>query len=53
MAGEEKIPERFGRALQKMTKLFYTDNGLLSSPHTDKLQEAVYILVGIFDRLGL
>ena len=25
----------------------------LSSPHTDKLQEAVYILVGIFDRLGL
>ena len=51
--GEEVELEGFGRFFQRLVALLYVDYGLLDSPCTPFLQEALGILTGLFDRFGL
>ena len=51
--GEEAGPDGFGRAVQGLATLFYANNGLLISPRKSRLQAALYVLTGLFDRVSL
>ena len=53
VAGEYAGLEGFGRAVQNMDTLFYEEDRLLASPQPARLKEALYILTGLFNRLGL
>ena len=53
VAGEDVVPEVLGRALQKLASLFYMDYGLLALPWPSRIQEALDVLTGLFDRVGL
>ena len=44
--GVHEVVAESGRAI-------YTDNGLLSLPRAARLQEALYVLKGLFDRVEL
>ena len=50
---EEARPEIFWRAVQWRAKLFYADNGTHAYPRQSHLQEALDIITGISDRVGL
>ena len=53
VVGEEAGPEGFGRVVQTLAVLFYEDGEILSSLRPDSIQEAQYVLMGIFDQVGL
>ena len=53
VAGEETGPEGFGRVVQRLAAFFYNKDGLLASPRPARLQAALYILLRIFDRVGM
>ena len=50
---EEGELEGFGRVFQQLLALLYVDYGLLVSPWPTRLQEALDVLTGLFDRFGL
>ena len=39
--------------LTKLTEILYADNGLLVSPQKARIQEALDVLTGLFDRVCL
>ena len=43
----------FGREIQWLATLFYSDDWLLSFPRLVRLKEALYVLKGMFDRVGI
>ena len=51
--GENTGQEGFDRAVKKLATLFYVENGLTVSPCTARLQEDLYVLMGLFDRVDL
>ena len=51
--GEELVPEGIGRAVQRLDVLFYGNGGILASPWSSGLQEALDVLTGLFDWIGL
>ena len=53
VAGWELRPEGLGWAVQWITGLFYAYYGLLASPKLSRLQAALGILTGIFDKVSL
>ena len=53
VAGEGVGPEGFGRVIQNMDTLFYADNRLFVSARPDRLNKALDVLMGLFDRVGL
>ena len=53
VVGEEAGRDGFGRTAQWLAVLFYADYGLLALPRTSRLQAALDILAGLFDRVGL
>ena len=46
-------PEGFGRSVQWMADFFHTYDGLLASPRPARLQAALDVMMGLFDRVGL
>ena len=50
---EEAGPNGFGWSIQWLTAFFYIDNEILDSLHSDRLQAALDVLPGIFDRVGI
>ena len=53
VVGEEAGKDGFGRAVQCLVELFYTNNGLIASPSLARIQAALDVLTGLFNRLGL
>ena len=53
VAEEEEGTEGFRKSVQWLAAFFYADDGLLASPQSTRLQAALYVLTGIFDRVGL
>ena len=53
VAGEEKGTDGFRRAMQWLMALFYADDGILDPPRLDRLQEALGVFMGMFDRVGI
>ena len=53
VAREDVGSEGFRREVQKLATLLYVDDFLLASPRLDRLQEALHVLTGIFNRLVL
>ena len=51
VAGEKVGPEGFGRALQKLTMIFYMDGGILASTQPSRIKEALYATSSRFWRL--
>ena len=52
VVGEEAGLHGFRQAIQWLTALFYANDGLLASPKLDRLQAAMYVLTGLFNRVG-
>ena len=52
-AGEELGPEGFVRALQTLDALFYADDRILASPRLARIQEALDLLMRLFDLVRL
>ena len=50
---EEVGPNGFGQAVQWLAIFFYADDGLLASMRPTRLQAALGMLMGLFDRVGL
>ena len=46
-------PYGFGRAVQWLMVFFYANDGLLDLPRILRLQVAMNVLMGLFDRVGL
>ena len=53
VAGEEVVMDGFGPEIQWLEKLFYSDDGLLDFPSLFRLEEALYVLTGLIDRVDL
>ena len=53
MVDKEAGLDGFGRAVQWMVAFFYSNNDLLTSPMLDRLQVALCVFTGLFDRVGL
>ena len=53
VAGEEAGPDGFRRAVKWTAASFYADDGLLTSPRPARLQAALDVLMGLFNRVGL
>ena len=53
VAEEEAGSEGFGRAVQRLSKCFYSDNGLLAYTRAVRLQWEFYVLTEIFDLVGM
>ena len=53
VAGEDTGTEGFGRLVQKLADLLYLDDCLLTSLVLVGLQEALGVLMGLFERFGL
>ena len=53
VAEEEAGPYGFRRVVQWMAEFFYADYGLVGLPSPARLQEALYILTGMFNRFVL
>ena len=53
VAGEDAEQKVFGRAVQRMEVLFYTNGGTLEYPRPEQLQEALVILTGMLNLVGL
>ena len=53
VAGEEAVPDGFGQAVQWLATFFYANDGLITSPRPAHIQEALGVLTGLFDRVGL
>ena len=53
VSGEEVVMDGFGRAIQWLAKLFYSDDGHLKFTRLVRLKEALYVLTGMFDRVGI
>ena len=53
MAGDEAVPDEFGQAVQWMEAFIYVKNSLLASPRPAWIQATLYILTGLFGRVGL
>ena len=51
--GEYTGSEGFGRLLKNLVALFYRGGWILAYPLLDRLQEALYILTGIFNMVVL
>ena len=51
VAGEEAVPDGFGRDVQWITMLFHADDGILSSLRLARLHEALDVLMGLFERV--
>ena len=49
VAGEEAEPDVFGWAVQWLLAFFYADDGLPSSPRPARIQEALDVLMGLFN----
>ena len=45
--------EGLRKVFQTLVVPFYTDNGILASPYPARIQEALDVLTGIFDQVGL
>ena len=50
---EEAGPEYFGRAVQWLVALLYTENGILPPPWPYRLQVELDILAGILNQVGM
>ena len=53
VSGENASLEGSGRLVENLATRFYTDNVLLASPRSARLQESLEILAGLFERVGL
>ena len=53
VAGEEAVPEIFERSVQWLAAFFYADDRLLILTIPSRLQAALDVLMGLFDRVGL
>ena len=53
MAEEESGPDGFGRVVQNMAAILYTNDGLLASTSSDCLQGEFNEPTDFFDRVGL
>ena len=53
VTGENASPEEFGREVQKLDALLYADDKLLTSPHMARMQEALDILLELFNRVDM
>ena len=53
VAGEEAGPDGFGPAVQWMATFFYANDGLLVFPRPARIQAALDVMTGLFDRVGL
>ena len=53
VSGEEARTEGFGQGIQWLVDFFYANDGLLVYPRTDLLLEALNVLKGLFNRVGL
>ena len=53
VTGEDSIMEGFGRAVQKLSALFYVECGLLASPRPSRLQESLETPTGLFVQVSL
>ena len=48
VAGKAADLERFGRSLQILFALFYSDGGLLAFPHPSRFQASLDVMMGLF-----
>ena len=53
VAVEEAGPEILWRVVHTLAALFYADYKILASPRPSRLQEALDVLIGLFNRFGL
>ena len=47
------VPDGVGKGVQCLASLFYADDSLFASPRLARIQAALDVLMGIFDRVGL
>ena len=53
VVGGDAGTDGFGRAVQWLSELFYSNGGLLTSPRLAWIQVALYFLTGLFNRVLL
>ena len=53
VAGYKAGTDEFGRTVQWLESFFYADDVLLNSPRPNRLQGALDVLTGVFNRVDL